>query len=366
MKKVEVIKLIFITIAFIMCVSGCNDNGTTDSITKETEDATTEATTETTKETDAEEFSFDPVLEKAIREKLGYDDETILTDEDLENVTSIEIFYEDIQSLDGISKLTNLSTITISGGNITDIGELALLENLTMIDIYGCLVKEIPDFSNCSQLTDLHLAGNLIEDVTPLQNIESIKYVNLTHNRIQSIEPLSENTNLESLSIDSNCILDYYTIEDNKGLIAAIDNGSQATYEKCLETENLAKAVVATFPKELSELELEKYIYQYVMDNMEYELVYRDSGAFGYYALTEGIGVCGDYAELFCLLARHAGLEAYTCVSETHAWNIVVIDGEKYHCDSLWDEGMEEWIYFNLSGEEMGKIEDHSFDELRY
>lgn len=328
-----------------------------------TGEADTTVSTEESVQTDKE---LDPILEKIIRQELGYSDDIELTDEDYESITSLGIFYEDIKSLDGVSRLTNLTSITISGGSISDISELAELRNLTMIDIYGCLVREIPDLSNCKELTDLYLAGNLIEDITPLQSISSLKYANLAFNRISSIEPLKDNTSLESLAIDSNCILDYNTIADNESIIAAIDNGSQGKYETCLETENRAKAVVATFPKDLSELELEKYIYQYVIDNMEYELVYRDSNAFGYYALTEGIGVCGDYAELFCILARHAGLEAYTCESDTHAWNIIVIEGEKYHCDTLWDEGQEEWIYFNQSGEYMQGVPDHSFDERRY
>ena len=40
-------------------------------------------------------------------EALGCGDEAKLTDEDYEKVMSIEIFHEDIQSLDGISMLTN-------------------------------------------------------------------------------------------------------------------------------------------------------------------------------------------------------------------------------------------------------------------
>ncbi len=338
------------------------DNETTEASNEQIDDETSASTDESV-QIDKE---LDPILEKAIREELGYSDDVELTDEDYESITSLGIFNEDIKSIDGISRLTNLTSINISGGSISDISELGELPNLTMIDIYGCLVREIPDLSNCKNLTDLYLAGNLIEDITPLQDIETLKYVNVAYNRIFSIEPLKDNTSLESLSIDSNCILDFNTIADNESLIAAIDSGSQGQFETYLETENLAKAVVATFPKDLSELELEKYIYQYVIDNMEYELVYRDSSAFAYYALAEGVGVCGDYAELFCILTRHADLEAYTCESDTHAWNIVVIDGEKYHCDTLWDEDQEEWIYFNQSGEYMQTVPDHTFDERRY
>lgn len=345
-------------------LSGCSvekteENPTTCSLADETE-------SQIETRTEQDEFTMDPVLHKAICEALGYNADEELTDEDYLSVTSISIFYEDIYSIKGISKLANLTSVSISGGNLTDISELSKLPHIQFIDIYGNLVSEIPDFSHCSELTELHLAGNLIEDIAPLTKADTLKYVDVANNRISSIEPLKDNTTIESLVIDSNCILDYYSISSSQSLIEAIDNGSQATYKNCLETEQMALDVVETFPKGLSELELEKLIYQYVIDNMEYEVVYKDGAALGYYALKDGVGVCGDYADLFCILSNHAGLEAYVCLSETHAWNIVVIDGEKYHCDALWDEGQDDWIYFNLSGEEMGKIEDHFFDEGRY
>ena len=352
-----------LVLAFVCGISilGCSKQSTNN---YETTEIASKPTSEPTSEQNTSQM--DSILHKAICESLGYKKGTELTDEDYLNVTSISIFNEDIQSIEGISKLTNLMYLTITNGKLTDISELATLENIVSVDVSNNYISEIPDFSNCKAIETIYIGGNLIEDISPLNEINTLKYVNISNNKINSLEALKDNTVIESLIIDNNCILGYDCIAENRSLTGAIDNGSQTNFERCFETEQMAKDIVATFPKNLSELELEKYIYQYVIDNMEYELVYRDSTAFAYYALKEGIGVCGDYAELFCILANHAGLEAYVCSSETHAWNTVVIDGVTYHCDTLWDEGQEEWIYFNLSGEEIGKVEDHSFDERRY
>ena len=217
-------------------------------------------------------------------------------------------------------------------GKISDISELKELKNLTFIDISNCYISEIPDFSELTNLESLYLCDNLVEDISPVNNIENLKYVNLSSNRIKSIKPLKEYKGLEGLSIDGNCILDYYTIEENRELIGAIDYFSQCKYSQCIEVEEKAKEIVETFPKNLTELELEKEIYQYIIDNMEYEVVDGNTTAFGHQALMEGIGVCGHYAEGFCLLANHAGLEAYVCGSDTHAWNIVNIDGKYGTC----------------------------------
>ena len=309
---------------------------------------------------------IDLSLANAIRNEFGYDSDYTLTYADLEAVTSISAFFEPINSLKGVSQLVNLTNLSISFGNINDISELGELKNLNTIDISNCYIDKIPDLSRCTNLETIYLSGNLIKDISPLCQIGSLKYVTLTDNRINSIEPISEVNNIISLAIDNNCILDYESIAENNNLIMSINEGSQCTYAQCIEVETMAKAIVATFPKDISELELEKIIYQYVIDNMEFEVMNRPASAFAYHGITDGVGVCGDYAELFCMLARHSGIEAYTCGSETHAWNVVKIDGKYYHCDTLWDEPEDEWIYFNVSKEYILTIPDHTYDTKKF
>lgn len=315
----------------------------------------------------AEGIEMDVTLADAVRTELGYEKETVLTYKDLENVLSVTAFYDTpITSLKGVSLLKNLSTIMIGGGNIADISELSNLHEITSIDISNCYITKIPDLSACTMLETLYLGNNLIEDISPILKIPSLKYVNLSDNRIKSLAALQKLDTLKVLAIDNNCILDYEELSGNEALICAIDNGSQGTYAQGLEAERLAKKIVESFPKGLTETELEKEIYQYVMDYLDYEIVYTEMAALGYNALTQRKGVCGDYAEMFCLLANHAGLEAYVCTSDTHAWNIVKIDGCYYHCDALWDEPQEEWQYFNVSSESILNVPDHVYEVNRY
>jgi transglutaminase/protease-like cytokinesis protein 3 len=159
--------------------------------------------------------------------------------------------------------------------------------------------------------------------------------------------------------------LDYSSIKDCQSIIDAYDN-SQCKFEDALALENRAKEIVASFPKGLSELELEKVIYKYIIDNIYYDDSPRKINAFGYDGIMNGRGVCGDYADAFTLLANYAGFEVYSCISETHAWNIVKIDGTYYHCDALWDEDVNQWNYFNRSTGFMMKIDHHTHDLLRY
>ena len=311
-------------------------------------------------------IEIDITLAKVIRTELGYSEEHILTYQDLEGVTYLAAWNQEIASIKGVSLLKNLEEIHINSGDINDISEFASLKNIRFIDITNCYIKEIPDLSTCTKLESLYLASNLITDVTPVTKIKSLKYVDLNNNIIRYISPLKEVESLDMLSIDFNCILDYSSIRDNAELIKAFDNGAQCTFEQALSLENQVKEIVASFPKGLSELELEKIIYRYIKDNMYYDERTKNLAPYGYYGIIKGWGVCGDYSGAFALIANHAGLEAYNCYSETHAWNIVKIDGVYYHCDALWDEDVDEWRYFNRSTGYIYNISDHMHDIARY
>ena len=311
-------------------------------------------------------IEIDSTLASAVRNELGFEKGHCLTSEDLESITSLYIFDEPVTTIKGISLLKNLCDIRISSGYIKDISELAKLKNLDTIDIANCYIKEIPDFSGCHQLTSLYLSGNMIEDISPIADIPSLRYVSLESNYIRSIEPLKNVKNIESLAIQSNCIVDYASISDNSALISAIDSGSQSNYAESLDMENRAKQIVASLPSGLNALQTEAVIYQYVMEHMVYEEAIRPTHAYGYSGLVEGKGVCGDYAEMFCLLANHAGIDAYLCHSDDHAWNIVRIDGKYYHCDSLWDDDLAEWTHFNRSTGYMLNLPSHTYDVRKY
>lgn len=313
-----------------------------------------------------EGIEIDSTLAIAIRLELGYDNDVKLTCSDLESVTYLASFENPVTSVKGISLLKNLEELHLGRGYVTDISELAQLKNIRYIDITGCYITEIPDFSDCRELESLYLGGNLIEDISPLAAMQSLKYVNLDNNRIKRVESIKNVTSLEMLMIENNCIVDYSTLKENQSIIDAINNGSQGSYEEAVMLENKAKEVVDSLPDNLTELETEIELYKYIMNNMVYDESERPAHSYGYSFLIDGRGVCGDYAEGFCLLANHAGLEAYVCASDTHAWNIVKIDGKYYHCDSLWDDDAVQWNYFNKSTSYIYNVPEHTYDLQRY
>ena len=348
---------LLVIIVFSILMTACSKTTTT-AIEEPTNDIQ-ESTSEVDKSV------LDPAIVKAIKIELGKSSDYELTEADLQEVTYLAIFEESVSSLDGISKLTNLRELHISYGGIVDISELALLTELVFIDISHCYIREIPDLSNCKQLESLYLSDNLIEDISSLSKIDNLKYLNLDCNPISYIKPLEDCVDLEFFSAIGNCILDYSNIED-KAFIYAFNEGAQVDFSQYVQVENRAKEFAASIPENLSDEEKLSIIYQYVIDTMKFDDSVRPYTAFGYAGLFNGKGVCGDYAEMFAILANHAGIESYVCSSETHAWNIAKIDGKYYHFDALWDEVEDEWKHFMVTTDYIMDLPDHIYDVNRY
>ncbi|MBQ9557924.1 MAG: hypothetical protein IJU94_04890 [Clostridia bacterium] len=59
-----------------------------------------------------------------------------------------------------------------------------------------------------------------------------------------------------------------------------------------------------------------------------------------YGALVRGKAICQGYCLALTYLLNRVGIESYACnsVELVHAWNIVFVDGEKYHVDPTWDD----------------------------
>lgn len=136
--------------------------------------------------------------------------------------------------------------------------------------------------------------------------------------------------------------------------------------------------IVSNAPSDATQLELELYVHDYIIDNCEYDYEsaesdeVNDNTGNAYGVLIEGKAVCEGYSRAFQLLCKELGLE---CVNvrgvsdnENHMWNCVIIDGQWYQIDVTWDDADGEqkeiarYLYFNLNDEKMYK--DHKASEL--
>lgn len=113
----------------------------------------------------------------------------------------------------------------------------------------------------------------------------------------------------------------------------------------------------------LSEYEKVKGVYEYLINNAVYDL--SNGGQTICPVLVEGRGVCASYAKSTQFLLQQLGVQAIILDGtarngESHAWNIVRIDGDFYQLDTTWGDPVTEdgsqiitYDYFCLTSQEM-------------
>ncbi|MBQ7835793.1 MAG: hypothetical protein IJ389_00905 [Clostridia bacterium] len=140
--------------------------------------------------------------------------------------------------------------------------------------------------------------------------------------------------------------------------------------------------ILEKLPDDGSQLELEKSIHDYLVDNIEYysgtinfDAVPLPDYMNVYGGLNEGIGICQTYTKLMQYLCILTGINAsqvsgYSHEGEAHMWNVVEIEGQWYQLDVTWDdpvlaedvgEDYRCYDYFNLTDHEI--LADHTIDD---
>lgn len=151
-----------------------------------------------------------------------------------------------------------------------------------------------------------------------------------------------------------------YSKEDTQN---SYNVSKQSRDELKKELESVCKRVIDTVQKLENEYEKEKYINDYLCDNVEYT----EQGEFvstAYGALVKGTALCEGYARAFKLLCNKAGIECELIVGEAegegHMWNRVNIEKKLSYVDVTWNDRsqMRTYTYFNISEEQL--LYDHT------
>lgn len=128
------------------------------------------------------------------------------------------------------------------------------------------------------------------------------------------------------------------------------------------------KERIETFKSEqltgsMSDFEKEIKIVKWIAANCKYD---KTSGAWSelasaYSCIVEGKALCAGYADAFLQTAKLCGLDVRYIYNDTHAWNLVKLDGEWYHVDVTWEDSGSDICnkYLNLEDEQIKNILHH-------
>jgi len=113
--------------------------------------------------------------------------------------------------------------------------------------------------------------------------------------------------------------------------------------------------------KQLPPLQREQAIHDFILDNVRYDKLKKPYSHEIIGPLTQGVGVCEGIAKTVKALCDAVGLACIVALGENapekgikyrHAWNIITIDGKRYHLDATFDNslqrGTRRYDYFNL------------------
>lgn len=121
----------------------------------------------------------DEHLALAIRENLGLGPNDPITGRDLQKLNKLSAAQYEIKGLSGLEIAKNLTTLELYGNQIIDITPLAKLKKLKRLTLSANQITDISPLKGLKQLTYLALAQNPIEDTTAIQNLSNLTFLNL-------------------------------------------------------------------------------------------------------------------------------------------------------------------------------------------
>lgn len=177
----------------------------------------------------AERITFEsPQIEHAVREQLGLDDKTPLTQDYLDRVTSLylfgnqtfqywsdatnnSIYHRDfgqgtLQSLADIQKLRNLTELAVCDQNISDLSALKGL-HLSRLALTGNQITDLSVLATIPQLRELFVGNNPLTQIDVLQNLPNLEVVDLSNTKVYDLSPL--NKKMTALYLNNTPIFDY-------------------------------------------------------------------------------------------------------------------------------------------------------------
>jgi hypothetical protein len=137
----------------------------------------------------------DSILERVVRNALFIQAGDIMR-ADVLRLQSLGFAEVGVNSLEGIQALENLTWLEMGYNNVSDLTPLAPLDRLITLYASGNQLTDISALSHLRALQTLEIGSNQIVDIRPLQSLTNLNTVRLQYNQISDILPLVNNTGL--------------------------------------------------------------------------------------------------------------------------------------------------------------------------
>lgn len=139
-----------------------------------------------------------------------------------------------------------------------------------------------------------------------------------------------------------------------------------------LQNNMVIDEVISAMPGGLSEYEIIKYCYEWIVNNTTYDLGSADNQEYSSVFINHS-SVCAGYANAMIMLLQKAGLQAMYVTGNApgpHAWAIVRVDGQYYQLDVTWADSTNptvphpDYAYLCMTTEKISRT--HTVDDDIY
>lgn len=161
------------------------------------------------------------LLESAIRQSLGIDDETPVIYDDLKRIYKIRILGSEILDKSEVGEYyymqyDSLDYINRDGftqkGDIIDLSLISKMPNLRELYLTNQNISDITPLRNL-QLTTLVLSDNYVRDFSCISDMTSLRKLYIGNNPVSDLEFLCDNKTLAVLNINCNTVSSFVPLE---------------------------------------------------------------------------------------------------------------------------------------------------------
>ncbi len=153
----------------------------------------------------------------------------------IEGLESLNLFHNQISSIDSLKNLKNLRELYLMDNNISNIEALFELRNLERLKLDSNRIADVNPIKNLGKLNLLSLSSNNIEKIEAIKSLTNIEYIELNNNNIKDIEPLKELDKLNKIFLNNNDIKDITPLVNSKKLVLLSAKGNNISDIKSLE-----------------------------------------------------------------------------------------------------------------------------------
>ncbi len=300
-----------------------------------------------------------------IRNILYLDDDEPILESMINKITFLAVNAGDKAELEYLKCFPNLTELSVRdfSGNGLGLSTIKDLPNLKGLFVYAYTQNAYLNSDSLSFLDSLNLDNITLHGFLLCpgceEKLNNVSEVQLS-NGFYDID-FSKLTDIDKLDFSCDDVYDYSIYFSKKDYDALVANGVEVDFgnnaEKFFSIDSRLNSIIDSLGinKNSSDQAKLDAVLLYVLENLQYDEYVSSQtadgnnndgsltkgfyvGGFLYAALERDSAICGNYAALVEALINRVGTfdQSAFVHNETHAWNVVKVDGEPYLVDATW------------------------------